>query len=180
VPRILVTSPFEADWKGVATALRAIRDLRRGGVDCRVIRVSAWPLSCEERELLEAEEFHHHLVPRQVARVVRRCDLHLAPSWEQEGFGLPVLESMASGVPVVASDISAFRWFASGAARLVPFDDPLQFAAAARDLLANPAAWRAARKAGLSAARRFTEEAAAKTSEGALYWVASGAWRAEP
>lgn len=47
-----------------------------------------------------------------------------------EGFGLPVLESMSAGVPVVASDIPAIREVAGGAATLVPPGDAIGLAAA--------------------------------------------------
>lgn len=176
-PRILVTSPFEVDWKGAVTALEAIRRLRAEGVPCRVVRVSAWPLSESERALIEPDEFHCGLPPRRVARVVRACDLLLAPSWEQEGFGLPVLEAMACGVPVIASDIASFRWFAAEAARLVPCRDVSAFAAAAREVLADARLWRRMRAGGIRAAARFNEAAAADSAEEALRWVASGAWR---
>lgn len=176
-PRLLVISPFEIDWKGVATALAAVRRLRGEGFDCRLVRISQWPLGAAESELLRPDEFHHRLPPPAVARVVAGCDLLLAPSWEQEGFGLPVLEAMACGVPVVASDVSCYRDFAAGAAALVPYDDPAAFAAAARALLADPAAWLRARAAGLAVAASHAEERAAAAAEDALRWVAEGRWR---
>ncbi len=178
-PRLLVTSPFEIDWKGVATSIEAVRLLRRGGFDCELVRLSQWPLSEAERAVLEPDEFHEHLPPREVPALVAGCDLLLAASWEQEGFGLPVLEAMASGVPVVASDVACFRDFAAPAARLVPFDRPGAFAAAAREILGDPARWRRMRRAGRRVARDYREARSARVAEEVISWVASGRWKAE-
>ena len=178
-PRILVASPFEIDWKGVATSLEAVRCLRAAGFDCRLVRLSQWPLSEAERAVLRPDEFHEHLPPHRVPEIVAGCDLLLAASWEQEGFGLPVLEAMASGVPVVASDVPCFRDFAADAARLVPFDQPPAFAAAAREILSDPALWRRMRRVGRAVARRFRESRSARIAEQVLGWVASGDWRSE-
>ena len=175
-PRILVMSPFEIDWKGVPTALHAVRLLRQQGHRCQLVRLSQWPLSDAERALLEADEFHHHLAPRDAAGLVRGCDLLLAPSWEQEGFGLPVLEAMASGVPVVASDIASFRGFAAPAAALVPHDQPQAFADMASKLLGDAAAWRRRRGEGVELCRQYQEGPAGRQAEAAMYWVADGSW----
>ena len=51
-----------------------------------------------------------------------------------EGFGLPLLEAMAAGAPVVASDIPVFREVAGSAAVLVPADDTGGWVRALRDL----------------------------------------------
>jgi glycosyltransferase involved in cell wall biosynthesis len=177
--RVLVVGPFEIDWKGVATALHAVRELRARGLELRLVRLSQWPLTEDERKVLEPDEFHCHVPPTSAADVVRSCDLMIAPSWEAEGFGLPVLEAMASGVPVVASDISAFRDFAEPAAVLVPGDSPDGFVRAAAELLGDEQAWRQARKSGLEIAQRFSVANATLTAVHALDWVAGGAWRAE-
>lgn len=178
-PRILVTSPFEIDWKGVETSLRAVVELRRRGLACELVRLSQWPLAEAEREIVIAEEFHEHLRPEEVPRLVRGCDLLLAASWEQEGFGLPVLEAMASGVPVVASDVSAYRDWTSGAAVLAPPGDVQAFADAAEEVLTSRGLWRRLRRRGREVARGYTEERSGREADEALRWVASGAWRAE-
>ena len=173
-PRILVTSPFEIEWKGVATALEAVRRLREAGVPCHLVRLSQWRLSDEERALLPPDEFHHRLMPRQVVRLMDGCDLLLAPSWEQEGFGLPVLEAMARGLPVVASDVSCFRAYAASAARLVPWDRPEAFAEAAKGILGSPDLWRRMRRAGREVAACFTESRSSAAAEEALAWAFRG------
>lgn len=178
-PRVLVLSPFEIEWKGVETALRTVLELRRGGLEPVLVRISQWPSSGEELALLAPDEFHHLLTPREVARQMRRGDLLLAPSWEQEGFGLPVLEAMACGLPVVASRISSFESFASGAAILVPVGDVEAFADAARHALGGRRTWRALRRAGLAAAARFSEERTAAAAEEAFSWAVDGDWRRE-
>lgn len=68
-----------------------------------------------------------------------------------EGYGLPVLEAMAAGVPVVASDIPALAEVAGSAAVLVPPGDAAAWAAALRAVLAGPPA-SAARAAAAAAA----------------------------
>jgi glycosyltransferase involved in cell wall biosynthesis len=90
-----------------------------------------------------------------------------------------VLEAMACGVPVVASDISAFRSFAGGTAILVSHDAPESFAAAARSIVEDPAVWRRMRTRELEAAKAFSEERVAELAEDALRWVAEGRWQAE-
>ena len=55
-----------------------------------------------------------------------------------EGFGLPPLEAMASGVPVVCSDIPVFREVYGDAVRYVDPNRTESIAAALRALLNNP------------------------------------------
>jgi glycosyltransferase involved in cell wall biosynthesis len=70
-----------------------------------------------------------------------------------EGFGLPVLEAMACGTPVVAADRTALPDTAGGAALLAP---PDELSAAVRDLLGDEAERDRLRRAGLRRAKAFT------------------------
>ncbi len=57
-----------------------------------------------------------------------------------EGYGLPLVEAMALGTPVVVSDTPIFREVGGTAASYVPADSPTAFASAVRKL-ADPAVW---------------------------------------
>jgi glycosyltransferase involved in cell wall biosynthesis len=175
-PRVMVPHPFEFTMKGVETALRAVIRMRERGLDLELVRLSQWPLSDAERGLVEPDEFHCHVAPAEVPALLRSCDLMLAPSWPSEGFGLAVLEAMACGVPVVASDIPAHAAFAAGAAELVPVDDVAALAAAGEALLTRRRRWQARRRTGLRAARRFREAVIARRLDDAVHWTVSGAW----
>lgn len=170
--RILATGPWEIELKGVAIAASAVEILRNRGHDVRFVRLSQWPLAEQERAAFEPDEFHHHLRPDEVPALVGSCDLLLAPSSHQEGFGLPVLEAMAAGVPAVATDIPSFRAFAAPAVPLVP-RDARSFADAAEALLGDPRRWRRHRRRGLRLARRHRADRAARAIDEALRWAAS-------
>ena len=73
-----------------------------------------------------------------------------------EGFGLPVLEAMARGVPVACSNRSSLPEVAGEAALLFDPDAAEQVAAAIERLLADAAEGARLRQAGRAQAARFT------------------------
>ncbi len=73
-----------------------------------------------------------------------------------EGFGLPVLEAMACGTPVVAGDAPAVNEFAREAALLVPPNDWRQLAEALEQVLTDEGVAHALRERGLQRAATFS------------------------
>ena len=174
-PWIAVPGIFESEVKDVPTALLAIRLLREAGIPCRVLRFSTFPLSDAERALLPPDRYLHAVEPRELADALRQCDLLMLPSREAEGFGLPLLEAMASGVPAVASRIPSAEIIGNGAARLVDAQDAAAFARACRELLDDPPSWRGQRERGLVRARDYDAAAVAPLLEEAVEWAAERA-----
>jgi glycosyltransferase involved in cell wall biosynthesis len=74
-----------------------------------------------------------------VTRAYREASVAVCPS-RFEGFGLTPIEAVASGIPVLASDIPPHREFVGGAAGLFPADDPAALAAAITAALDAPPA----------------------------------------
>lgn len=66
------------------------------------------------------------------ARMLRSVDLYCAPNLGGESFGIILLEALAAGTPIVASDLDAFRQVLDGGRGgvLVPRGDPGALAAA--------------------------------------------------
>lgn len=87
--------------------------------------------------------------------VYARAEAFVFPSL-YEGFGLPLLEAMASGVPAVVSDIAPFRAIGEDLVTYVPPREPAAFAAALTDALDRPDAARVA--AARDRARAWTWE----------------------
>ncbi|MEM7351664.1 MAG: glycosyltransferase family 4 protein [Acidobacteriota bacterium] len=179
-PWVALPGVFGARVKGLPTAIRAVKRLRDWGHPCRVLRFSTFPLGTEERQVAEPDRYLTAVPPQAIAEALRDCDLLLMPSEPEEGFGLPLLEAMASGVPAVASEIPSTRYMTHGTLPLIPVGDDQAMAAAARNLLSDRRAWRRIRRAGRRAARSFRPAAIAEALADAVQWARDEPWEPKP
>jgi glycosyltransferase involved in cell wall biosynthesis len=109
-----------------------------------------------------------------LAALYRGCEAFLFPSL-YEGFGLPVLEAMHHGAPVVTSDRASLLEVAGGAAvALDPFDHA-GMADAVRRLLDDASFRRDLVRRGRDQAARYSWQRAAQRTADVLYRTASPA-----
>ena len=124
--------------KGVDTLLEAMAALPPGRADTVLAGFEGW-LAARPASAERLGESLHEL--GRVSEAVlwglyAGATIFAFPS-RHEGFGLPVIEAMSQGTPVVAADIPAIREVAGDAAVLVPPDRPDQWAEAIAALLAD-------------------------------------------
>jgi phosphatidylinositol alpha-mannosyltransferase len=91
------------------------------------------------------------------ARMLRSVDAYVAPNTGGESFGIVLLEAMAAGAPVVASDIDAFRRVLDGGRHgvLFPTGDAKELAVACADLLDDESRRAALAEAASAAVKAF-------------------------
>jgi glycosyltransferase involved in cell wall biosynthesis len=100
-----------------------------------------------------------YLTEEELARWYARASIFAFPSLD-EGFGMPILEAMAAGVPVIAGNRSALPEVSGDAAELVDPESVEQLAAALVGLATDEERRREFIARGRERARQFTWESA--------------------
>ncbi|MFV2072445.1 MAG: glycosyltransferase family 4 protein, partial [Thermoanaerobaculales bacterium] len=153
--------------KNVEGVLRAFRLLAEWGYRGDLVMVGRWGWRTDtiRHELESSPVLHriHHLdyVERsRLAALYCHADALLFPSW-MEGFGLPILESMACGTPVITSGTSAMPEVGGPAAIYVDPASPHSIASATSALLGDPGHRKRLVALGHERVTRFSWDAAA-------------------
>jgi glycosyltransferase involved in cell wall biosynthesis len=146
---VLSLATFEPR-KGLDILLDALAELGPQAPNLVLVGQAGWggldPEAEARRRNLPADRIRvlRSLPDRELAVVLRRAELLVMPS-RAEGFGLPVLEAMAVGTPVICSDDPALCEVAGGAALVVARGDSDALAGALSELVGDPV-----RRGGLS------------------------------
>jgi phosphatidyl-myo-inositol alpha-mannosyltransferase len=131
--------------KGLEPLVRAFTRLKADRPALRLLVVGDGPerdrcASLLPSRLREDVTFLGRVGHDDLPRYYATADLYVAPSLGGESFGIVLLEAMAAGRPIVASDIPGYRSVASDGrqGRLVAPGDPAALADAIATLLDNP------------------------------------------
>ena len=117
----------------------------------------ALELLAAELGVEDAVDFADFVTPAQLRAYYRSADVFVCLS-EHEGFGVPLLEAMHAGVPVVARAAAAIPETVGGAGLLVPGPDPVVVAAAVDRVLSDAPVRDRMLAAGRARVARFSPE----------------------
>jgi phosphatidylinositol alpha-mannosyltransferase len=144
-PTIGFLGRYDEPRKGLPVLLEAMRTVVRKHPGARLI-IAGRGDPAEARELIGTDLQAHvallgELSEADKAAFLRSVDVYCAPNLLGESFGVILIEALAAGAPIVASDLDAFaRVLEHGEAGvLVRRGDPTALAGALCELLADPA-----------------------------------------
>ncbi|PVE19970.1 MULTISPECIES: glycosyltransferase family 4 protein [unclassified Arthrobacter] len=148
-------------YKNVETILAGMR-----GIDGYTLHLLSRITDARRRELEllippGQQVIFHNGVSDERYQELLRSGAALVTLSRAEGYGLPVIEAMAAGTPVIAADTAIFREVGGAAALYVDPDDPTQFTAAVKTL-AEPDQWHAASRAGRMQAGTYSWDRSAE------------------
>jgi len=128
--RLLSVGSADVGFKGIADTLDAVKLLKEKGIDLELIRVSPGLPSRREKEGCLVHSYHTGLKETEMAELYRETDIFISSSLEGEGFGLPAIEALASGVPSILTEVSTYKNFDEnpGFAHFVPTHSPKKIA----------------------------------------------------
>jgi glycosyltransferase involved in cell wall biosynthesis len=159
--------------KNLVRLIEAFSELRTGELgDLKLLiigdEISKLPAlrhAVHRHKLHKHVRFLGYLPDDQLAVLYRLAAVFVFPSL-YEGFGLPPLEAMASGTPVVVSNVSSLPEVVGDAAVLVDPHDIDSIVDGLRSVLTNPARAEDMRRKGLERAGEFSwERSVARTLE---------------
>ena len=144
----------------IKAALPEVRLIKIGSPE-HLAQAEQLRLQIEQMGLTDAVLFYEHVSDQDLAIFYNLAELFVFPSL-YEGFGLPPLEAMACGTPVVCSNAASLPEVVGDAAIMVDPYDVEGLAEAMRQVLMDAELREELRRRGLKQARQFTWERTAR------------------
>jgi glycosyltransferase involved in cell wall biosynthesis len=163
-PFVLYTGNIKPH-KNLERLIEAFNTLRRGGLEHVQLLIIGDEISkyAALRRAVHRHKLHKHVrffgfvSDKTLASLYRLASVFVFPSL-YEGFGLPPLEAMAAGTPVITSNVSSLPEVVGDAAILIDPYEPDEIAAAMRRVLTEPALRDDLRARGLARVKDFSWE----------------------
>lgn len=159
-PFILYVGTLEPR-KNIPTLIRAFAKLKKQGIDHKLIIAGGkgWKYQSiftliEELQLHKDVVFLGYVSDEDLPALYNAADLFVYPSF-YEGFGLPPLEAMACGTPVITSNTSSLPEVIGDAGIMVDPYDSNRLAEAMHEVLTNEAVHTDLQKKGINQANLF-------------------------
>jgi glycosyltransferase involved in cell wall biosynthesis len=143
-----------------------------------ISKYAALRRAVHQHQLHKYVRFLGYLSEQTLAVMYRLASVFVFPSL-YEGFGLPPLEAMASGTPVVTSNVSSMPEVAGDAALLVDPYDPAAIADAIFNVLTDASLREDLRRRGIARAHQFSWEASVRRVREIYGEVTSGSEKSE-
>lgn len=164
--------------KNISNLLRALPNMRNDAVPLVIVGAHDWKTTdleslIDELKIGDRVIFTGHVSDDDLPRIISLATVFCFVSYA-EAFGLPALEAMASGVPVVTSDRTCLPEICADAAVYADPDSPREIAEKIDQLLDDEKLWQEKRRLGITRARKFTWRVTANTLKDNLRKMVTG------
>lgn len=106
--RIVNIGPYDVTYKGVPTTLKAVEAAKAQDIPIDFMRIT--PIK-SKKEDKASYKICLNLSHKDFSEALRACDVYVSNSTDREGFGLPAMEALATGLICILSEITAYKSF---------------------------------------------------------------------
>ncbi|NLT23742.1 MAG: glycosyltransferase family 4 protein [Syntrophorhabdus sp.] len=166
--KILSVGNYNIEYKAIPDVLEAVRILKGQGRKVHLTRVSPADIGEKEKGEGVADRFLVRISEAEMADLYRESHILVGASTEIEGFGLPPVEAMSTGTPVILTRISPFYAFddVHDFAYFVDVHRPQAIAQGIMDIAGNAGLREALVKRGFEVSARYRLSNVGKQLEG--------------
>ena len=141
--QIITTASADVPLKGLDFTLKALSKLKKDFPSIRLVIIGAARVGGHTERLIQKLKIEANIVYKtnltkeEIAIEYANSNIAIVSSL-YEGFGFPVGEAMASGIPLIATNVASIPEITSTFAELIPANDSKSIETSIRNILSNP------------------------------------------